>query len=33
MRGFNLKNNPLEGDGVIVPHSPFFFDGEDEIKI
>lgn len=33
MRGLNLKNNSLEGDGVIVPHSALFFDGEDEIKI
>lgn len=33
MRRLNLKNDSLKGDGVIVSHGPFFFDGEDEIKI
>ena len=25
VRGFNLKNNPLKGDGVVVPYCTLFF--------
>lgn len=33
MRGLDLKDETLEGDGVVVTHGAFFFDGEDQIKI
>ena len=28
MRGFNLKVKTLKGDGVVMAHTAFLFDGE-----
>jgi len=33
VRGLNLKDETFEGDGVVVAHGAFFFDGKDQIKI
>ena len=33
MRGFDLKDSSFKCDGVVMAHTAFFFDGEDQIKI
>ena len=33
MRRFDLKDEALEGDGVVVTDGAFFFNREDQIKI
>ena len=33
MRGFDLKNETLKSDGVVLAHGAFLFDGEDQIEV
>ena len=33
MRGLDLEDDTLEGDGVVVTHGSFLLDGEDQIKM
>ena len=33
MRGFDLKNETLKNDGVVLSHGAFLFDGENQIEV
>ena len=33
MRGFDLKNETLKSDGVVMSHGAFLFDGENQIEV